>query len=504
MRSLSWSLMIRTVCLAVLVGVPANVGAQVIGLKTTPLAAGDQFAIAPSRNAGMAGASIALDDWALDPFVNPAMGVRVAESQFFSAPVAYDISDENGGARTLPVGVLLSSTSWFGGAVAAMQQVDRGRMNRLTPWRVDQISTVVLPAVPWREESPTNKYFQLTLGRRLGESGLALGASAMAADLNGTDGVEELFANAWLIDEFGRMEDYRLGLTGSLSGDRTFEVVLVHNRVNLTQDVTSVSWTLTDSAAWAWSPEVTQEANQNRTRTWGAHVGYVQPIGSAGWRLGGILTANRKLHPKIPTYDLANVVVVESLPIPRDPGESWAYNVGLGLSRQAGPTTFAMDLVYEPAVSDTWADAESDVTTADGGTIPAGARTVDNRFIFSNARVNVGVTREIGTGAIQLGVRAHHYDYRLRQDDHVRMIRRSQTEQWTEWTPTWGFRVTWSSVELRYAGSASSASHFPWLGGRSVLEVDSPVDVLAPPTGALRPPDETTVTHRLALSIPIR
>jgi hypothetical protein len=164
-----------------------------------------------------------------------------------------------------------------------------------------------------------------------------------------------------------------------------------------------------------------------------------------------------------------------------------------------------MDLVYEPAVSDTWADAESNVTTADGGTIPAGQRTVDNRFIFSNARLNVGFTREIGMGALQLGVRAHHFDYRLRQDDHVRMIRRFQTEQWTEWTPTWGFRWTWSTVELRYAGSASSASHFPWFGStRAVLEVDAPVDVLAPPTGALTLPDETTVTHRFAISIPIR
>lgn len=506
MRSLSSAIAIRAVCLTVLVGVPGDAGAQLIGLKTVPLAAGDQFFIAPSLNAGMAGASIAHDDLLLDPFVNPAKGGRVVQSQFFSSPIAYSISDENGGAQTLPVGVLLNSTAWFGGAVAAMQQVDRGRGIWFPFVSVDPASTEVLPSVASTDESQTNKYFQLTLGRRLGDGGLAFGASAMAADLNGTDGVEELFANAWAIEEFGHIEDYRIGVTGSLSGDRTFEVLVVHNRVNLTQDVTSVDWTLTDAVLRLWTPDVEQEVNLNKTRTWGAHVGYVQPIGDTDWRIGGILTANRKLHPKIPTYDLVNIQVAERAPIPRDPGESWAYNLGLGLSRQAGPTTFAMDVVYEPAVSNTWADAESDVPTSDGGTILAGERTVDNRFVFSNARLNVGVSRELGMSAWQLGFRAHHFDYRLRQNDHVQVTQRSQTEQWTEWTPTWGFRLTWSNVEVRYAGSASSAAHFPFFRSESLLEVDSllGVDVLAPPTGALRIPDETTVTHRFAVSLPIR
>ena len=77
------------------------------------------------------------------------------------------------------------------------------------------------------------------------------------------------------------------------------------------------------------------------------------------------MTVNRKDHPKIPTYDLTAVEIAVRPPIPRDPGNSWAFNIGAGISYEEGPTTFAMDVVYEPAVSDTWADEVEDVVAAD-------------------------------------------------------------------------------------------------------------------------------------------
>ena len=109
-----------------LAALPNEAAAQLISLKTVPVAAGDQFLIYPSRNLGMGGVSIALDDALLDPFVNPAKGGRVTESEFFSAPTFYSISRNSGAARTLPLGALFSSSSWFGGAVAALQQIDMG------------------------------------------------------------------------------------------------------------------------------------------------------------------------------------------------------------------------------------------------------------------------------------------------------------------------------------------------------------------------------------------
>src|SRR3970282_1491885 len=44
--------------------------AQLIPVRSVPVAAGDQFLIYPSRNLAMGGVSVALRDPLLDPFVN--------------------------------------------------------------------------------------------------------------------------------------------------------------------------------------------------------------------------------------------------------------------------------------------------------------------------------------------------------------------------------------------------------------------------------------------------
>lgn len=483
---------------------------QLIGLRTVPLAAGEQFSIFPSKHLGMGGPSIALDDPLLDSFVNPAKAGGLDESQFFSAPMSYSISDNNGGARTLPVGVLIEPSPWFGGALVALQGIEEGRrFNEGLP--VDPAAgDVVLPSrTGLLDRSATNKYLQGSFGRTLGEGNVAVGLSMFMADLNVTDGVSQLFRNAWAIDEHGGMQDYRLGLTARFGGERTFEAVLVHNRVNMTHEVTSVDWTLTDSAAWLWTPDVGTEVNQNKSRTWGLHVGYVQPLRETGWKVGGILTANRKDHPKIPTYDLVSVRLPERDPIPRDPGHSWAYNFGAGISYDEGPTTFGLDVVYEPASSDTWAEAEAEVLATDGTSIPAGGKTVENRFDFSNASANIGVSHVVDEVAVQFGVRLRHFDYRLAQFDRVELSRRTQTEEWIEWTPSWGFHLTLEHVQLRYTGWASSASHFPFPSFPSGVANSGPVqdeflDTLAPPAGSLTLPASTVVTHRFAISVPIR
>ncbi len=511
MKSVSSVLLFCAAVTGALALPPTSVAGQLIGLRTVPLAAGEQFLIFPSENLGMGGASIAHEDPLSDPFSNPAKGARSTESRFFSVPTFYAVSNENGGARSMPFGLHLRSDRWFGGGLVALQDLDQGR--RLANWRppLDGPLTVTLPrndALAVR--SSTNKFAQFSFGRILGE-GWAVAASAMVADLTGTDGVEQLFANAWDIEEHGSVKDYRLGLTGTFSGGKTFEVALVRNRSRMTHDVTTVTWELTDSVNWRLTPEVDREAHLNISKTWGAHVGYVQPIEDTAWRVGGIFTVNRKDHPKIPTYDLTQVQLAERLPIPRDPGNSWAYNIGAGLSYEEGPTTFAMDVVYEPAVSDTWADDLVDVTGADGVVIPAGGHTVDNHFVFSNASTSMGLSHEIGEKwGFQLGVRMRSFSYRMEQEDHVLGLDRSLTQQWTEWTPSWGTKFDLNGMEISYVGLASSASHFPFPSfapsrGEAVLSgriLDS--DILAPPSGLLATPDETAVTHRLQLSVPIR
>ena len=46
--------------------------------------------------------------------------------------------------------------------------------------------------------------------------------------------------------------------------------------------------------------------NYDRYNTTGIHLGYVQPMQSDGWQVGGIITGNWKSHPKIPEYELEN------------------------------------------------------------------------------------------------------------------------------------------------------------------------------------------------------
>ena len=128
-----------------LASIPRDAVAQLIGLKTVPVAAGEQFAIFPSLNRSRGGASIAMNDPLLDPFVNPAKGGRVTSPLFFSSPTFYGVSEGNGVTRTLPVGALFGSPRWFGGAIAAIQQIELGGRlaNGFVP--IDPASTVVLP-----------------------------------------------------------------------------------------------------------------------------------------------------------------------------------------------------------------------------------------------------------------------------------------------------------------------------------------------------------------------
>ena len=487
--------------------------AQLIGLRTVPLAAGDQFLIFPSSNLGMGGASIALDDLYGDPFSNPAMGSLLEESRVFSTPTFYSVTNDNGGARTMPFGIAVSGDEWFGGGMVALQDLDQGRSLRNWIPPLDDAWTGPIPSPSaLAVRSATNRFAQLSLGRRLNDR-WSIGASAFFADLKATDGVEQLFANAWEIDESGSVKDFRVGVVGHLEGGGRIEAAVVRNRLNMQHDVTTVTFELTDSMMWRWMPTVDEESHQNISKTWGGHLAYTQPIEGTSWRAGGIFTVNRKDHPKIPTYDLTAVDLPERPPIPRDPGNSWAFNIGGGLAYEEGPTTFAIDIVYQPAVSDTWADELVDVMGADSVIIPAGGHTVDNHFVFSNAHASVGLEQRFGRKwAGQLGVSMQSYSYDMDQEDHVTGIDRSLTQQWTQWTPTWGASYELNGLEIRYVGLASSASHFPFPDfafseDDVVWAVSAPElagDILAPPSGRLGTPDETVVTHRIQISVPIR
>src|SRR2546430_9440068 len=92
-----------------------TIRAQLISIKTVPIAQGDQFDIFPSQHQGMGGASIALADTLLDPFRNPARGARLDAPRFFGSPTFYGVSNQTGGGRTLPLAAFSQHGAWYGG-----------------------------------------------------------------------------------------------------------------------------------------------------------------------------------------------------------------------------------------------------------------------------------------------------------------------------------------------------------------------------------------------------
>ncbi len=481
------------------IAVPA--AAQLITIKTVPVAQGDQFEIFPSDNLAMGGVAIALPDTLLDPFGSPATGARVGAARFFGAPMLFNVSRDAGGGRTLPLGAFLSSGSWFGGATVALQQVDPSRrpgfFARPGPL-VDPPLTPPTPA-PVPDQAHGNTYAFALLGRTLPATGVAIGGSVMWAGLSAVDGVDLLYAGSERIRQSGHALDLRLGLLKEWAGDRSLEAVVLHNRFAMTHDVTYLDW--------VWDPGTQQvvqvprvELNLDRTNTWGLHVEHERPLGPRGWRIGGLATVNRMSHPKIPNYEIVNV--------PRDPGHSSAFNVGLGVARVRGATTFGLDLVYEPIWSHTWAEAAGPTVTSGGDTIPNGGRTLENRFRFSNAQFRMGVSQDLGkVAALQLGLALRGVHYWLDQWDHVQLAGRDHEERWVEWTPTWGVSLHFPGLDLRYRGRVTHGTGRPGVAGGPPVFARTDVlagGIIVAPSGPLTLDEVSVVTHQISIALPLR
>jgi hypothetical protein len=512
---------LRAVCFLALLSIAGrSAPAQLIQIKTIPIAQGDQFQIFPSHTFGMASVSIALSDSLHDPFLNPATAARIRVARFFSTPTIYNVSRGAGGGRSLPVAVLARATTWYAGLSLALQQVDPSR----TPNSGGRIVTNSPPPPPPFGVAPLdtgralpldpdlrahgNRYVFGMIGRAFDRRNLSLAGSALWTDIHAIDGVDLLYAGSRRVAQSGHTLDLRLGALKEwpgARGARSLEAVVLHNRFAATHDVIY--------ADQFWDPGTQQvreraraERNFDRSVTWGMHLDYAVPLAAPGWRMGWLATVNRSSHPKIPNYELPNVPV-----IPRDPGYSSAYNVGIGLSKVRGAATFGMDLIYEPIWSHTWADAAAPVVTALGDTIAAGDKTVENRFHFSNALLRVGAgrdieLRELGKAVgVQVGLLLRWTHYWLDQTDHVQLTQRALEMSWLEWTPTWGFSLRFPELELRYRGSVTHGTGRPGFPfGVGILDVAlASGTILAAPNGPVNFTDVNTTTHQISLSLPL-
>jgi len=457
---------------------------QIIPIKSLPLAGGDQFAYLPAENGGLAGLSMAVADGYLDPFLNPAKGAKVAASWVYTAPAFYRIQNNLGRARTLPMGLYFAGTPLFGGFAVSMQNFDP----QSSPAAGNRLS----------DRSANNLMATGALGFKVNDR-LSLGVGASYADLQALDGVQMLYAWNDRVEQEGSIKSGRLSALYQMDGKRELEATLVHQRTDMTHRITPL-W------GWAWMNTLPGDDERPPTRTeldrhrlWGGHLGFRTPMGTRGWTLALATTYNRKTHPKIPNYDIMR--------IPRDPGYSDAFRLGLGLSKTRGPVTFGVEMISEPITSKTWAEAAGDTNTVSGNPILTGGRTIENRFKFKNFWYRMGLKRDNEKWGFQLGMQWRNISYRLHQLDYLAENDRRQKENWLEWTFTWGLTLRFPEFNLLYHGKLLTGGGLPGVGGDWMFfaETDAAMnaDFIVAPAGALSLQDANVITHRITCVIPL-
>ena len=90
-----------------------------------------------------------------------------------------------------------------------------------------------------------------------------------------------------------------------------------------------------------WVPRM--ERNLDQTNTSGLHLGFTQPLTRSGWCFGAATTLNRKSASQDPE--------LRDPEHPPDPGDSWAYDFGVGIAKTGERATYGIDLVLEPISS---------------------------------------------------------------------------------------------------------------------------------------------------------
>ena len=471
--------------LLILLLLKLNTSAQLISIKTVPIASGNQFLIFPSENMGMGGVSIALNDLSLDPFINPAKGSLTKGVSIFSSPVYFSTSQENSSAQTFPLGFRFTSEAWFGSALIAAQQLDISKTNQKAP--IIGFNRSFNPYPNLGDNHSNNHYLYGSIGKYLKEYRTSIALGLLWADLNAIEGVNLLYANNDKIEQFGNLFDFRLGLYYEMQNDKTLELILLHNRIDMTHDIISLGWDFLQT-----------KRNLDKTRTYGLHLGYKQPLSQDHWQIGTILTGNWKSHPKIPNYEL--------MKIPRDPGNSYAFNYGIGFSKSTNLSTVGIDLIYEPIWSYTWADALGTVTTKSGDIINHGEKTIENDFRFSNILVRAGLYTHAKPIGIQLGFKTHLIQYWFNQRNFVEEFHRKQKEKWTEWTITWGLIFKFEELQVRYFGHLTAGTGRPGVSSNNFRTVDfagAKSDFLIAPSGSLILEEEHVILHQISVNIPI-
>jgi hypothetical protein len=466
--------------------------AQLVTPKTVPVFQDEQFNVVPTSRPGLASSFITLEDTLGDPFVNPAKLTRLRGVSVAATPYTHHITGERGGGQTFPVALYAAGAEWAGAVLGAYQNLERAgpTFNR-----------------PVNSRTSNNQYVSGLFARRMGT--LSVGASASHAGLEAIDGVDLLYAGSDGIEQHGSVSEFRLGVLKELGVGHSFELLGMHNRTDMTHDVHFTTWTW-DPVARQTVITQRQEQNLDQTHIWGVHSRYYRPVGANGWRVGGLVTANRLSHPKIPNYVLQNV--------PRDPGDTYGYNLGVGAGRLAGPTTFFVDLVIEPMRSETWADMERDTVDVTGTVLRAGTKTIENSFNFHNSKARVGAGHVFPvsddssqTISVDAALSVYTIGYGLRQTNNIARTTRNQAERWAEMSQSLGVRFRTREIEVSYAyrrtcgnqGCGEDENRGIVFAAEG-FALASAGGIIAAPSAPLFLQSGTQSSHRFGVVVPIR
>jgi len=458
--------------------------AQYLALKTVPVATGNQFLIFPAQTAGMGFVSIAVDDPLGAPFSNPALKGRNEKSFIYSTPLVSKPSSNEGQTQTIPLGYRFIGDNWYGTFSTAIQRIKD--FNVSNNWRNNSSSNTSL-----------NEHNNLFAFGSIGKSTRPndyVGFSVLWAGLDGMQGVNLLYPRSTGVDQSGYLREFRIGTVTNLKNGESYETVLLRHEVSMEHKVTYNNW------GWGRSSGFRVENEKDNTITNGFHFKYTRPF-REDEKLGLIFTYNRKEHPKIPNYDIMN--------IPRDPGETNIFNLGLGFSRNFNDDIFAMDLIYEPASSHTWAEAARDIYREGKMIIIKGAKTVDNKFKFGNYRFNMGLKgKSVNNAEATFGMSFYKVNYTLNQIDYITDTHRTQNESWLEQTITWGLTKRFEKFNLYYNGNITLGTGSPSTrleeSGRGRLFFDGYTDFIVAPRGELLLNEIFLLTHQLTFVMPLR
>ncbi|MCL4549627.1 MAG: hypothetical protein M1495_13770 [Bacteroidetes bacterium] len=428
--------------------------AQWISIRTIPVIASNQSEFQPSLARGMGNISIAFDDPLGAQFINPAKASRLNGITLFTSPSRNSWSNDDGrpvfagsnssfypgtSINSIPIGGFFRSDNYFSGIMVAYQGYNGERSQRSFATRGPASSSM---ADVKRTDVGNNTYLYGLLGMSIPNTGLSVAVSGSWGKFGAIDGVNLLYPGAIDIKQDGEAWEAKFGAVGELIDGDKLEFVAGRSIYKATHEVSYSNF------FWLWDDQlntnfVRTEVNKDETKEWLMYARYLRHINSF-WNVGASLSVNWKDHPKIPNYSLAN--------IPRDPGISVAYNIGIGANWSNSKSLWGFEYIYEPITTNTWAEAGEQMLPPPNQNLSPNFKTVENFFNFYNHIIRIGHQSQSKWEWLdyRFGVQFHFYKYNMNQNDNIRRTARMFSTYWLETTASGGLTASLGNIRLTY------------------------------------------------------